>query len=236
LRGSELAGGKKSRERFSRGLNHFNPRDAQNNLGSSRVGQFFKSPGTSDHVKMMRRSKAPKSSIERYCVLAMVWAFTVSAAFAQQSSDEAAGLRVIVSDTQQRTVAGAVCSLRSESDNAGVVATAMTDEKGVAKFSAMLRAGNYALFVESPGFETFNRHNVIVKEGEGTEVSISLLIAAVTEKVTVVAPSDEATNVRAGSSTAAGILQRQTLQRLPLAVRNQAGGEEHHFAWLQSAW
>ncbi len=44
------------------------------------------------------------------------------------------------------------------------------------------------------------------------------MVGTVSGSVTVSAPSEEATNVQAGASTAAGILQRQSLQRLPLAA------------------
>ena len=87
-----------------------------------------------------------------------------------------------------------------------VAATASTDEQGVGKFSATLIPGNYALRVESPGFETFNRNDLVVKDGEITEIAVSLKIAAVTENVTVAAPADEATNVQAGASTAAAVV------------------------------
>jgi hypothetical protein len=140
----------------------------------------------------------------------------VGIAFAQQSQN--VSVRVSVTDAERHAVAGAVCSLSPANNNGRVAAAASTDEKGVAMFSATLMPGSYMLRVESPGFETFNRNDFVVKDGETTEIAVSLKIAAVTGNVTIAAPADEATNVQAGSSTAAGILQRQSLQRLPLAA------------------
>src|SRR6266481_4400925 len=165
----------------------------------------------------MPRPMSPSRFI-KYCpVLALFCLSVVGGGFAQPRK-ESAGLRVLVADSQQRPVAGAVCSLIPTNNNANVTATASTDERGVAQFPATLTPGNYMLRVESPGFETFNRNEFVVKDGETTEVAVSLKIAAVTENVTIAAPADEATNVQAGASTAAGILQRQSLQRLPLAA------------------
>jgi hypothetical protein len=154
----------------------------------------------------------------KYCsVLALYCLLVVGGGFAQ-TRNESAGLRVLVTDSQQRPVGGAVCSLIRTNNNATVTVTASTDERGVAKFPSTLISGYYTLRVESAGFETFNRNEFVVKDGETTEVAVSLKIAAVTENVTIAAPADEATNVQAGSSTTAGILKRDSLQRLPLAA------------------
>jgi hypothetical protein len=165
----------------------------------------------------MRRSKTPYSLAKRCSALAMLWACVLSPVFAQQPQTGGLGVRVLVTDAQQRGVAGAVCSL-SPANNAKAAATGSTDEQGVAKFPATVIPGKYTLRVESPGFETFKQTEFVVKDGETTEIAVSLKVAAVTENVTIAAPTDEATNVQAGASTAAGILQRQALQRLPLAA------------------
>ena len=166
----------------------------------------------------MRRSKAIYSFIKQCFALALLCACAVGPGYAQQSQSGAPGLRVLVTDTQQRALPGAVCSLRASSNNAKVAATATTDEQGVAAFPAALTAGNYTLRVESQGFETLNRNDVVIKDGGITEIAVSLKVASVTESVTVAAPAEEATNVQAGASTAAGILKRESLQRLPLAA------------------
>src|SRR5258708_4613864 len=164
----------------------------------------------------MRRSKVPQSFTKHCWALAILWACVVSNAFAQHP--QRFGLRVLVTDEQQHAVVGAVCALGPANNNAKVAATASTDERGIAKFPATLIPGNYKLRVESPGFETFNRNDFVVKDSGITEIAVSLKVAAITGNVTVTLLPDEATNVQAGSSTAAGTLQRQSLQRLPLAA------------------
>jgi Carboxypeptidase regulatory-like domain/TonB-dependent Receptor Plug Domain len=164
----------------------------------------------------MRRSKVPYTFIKHCYALALFCVCAVGTCYAQQSG--ASGLRVLVTDTQQRALAGAVCSLRAFSDNAKVAAAATTDEQGVAAFPAALTPGNYTLRVESQGFETLNRNGVVIKDGGITEITVSLKVAAVSGSVTIAAPAEEATNVQAGASTAAGILKRESLQRLPLAA------------------
>jgi hypothetical protein len=166
----------------------------------------------------MRRSKAPYTFIRHCYALALLCVCAVGPGYAQQSQSNAPGLRVLVSDTQQRSLAGAVCSLRAAGDNAKVAATATTDEQGIAAFPAALTPGKYTLRVESQGFETLNRNDVVIKDGGITEIAVALKVATVTESVTVAAPAEGATNVQAGASTAAGILQRESLQRLPLAA------------------
>src|ERR1700716_3009484 len=155
----------------------------------------------------MLRSQAPHFFTKHCWILAILWACVASNAFAQQPQTGGLGLRVLVTDAQQRAVAGAVCSLSPANNNAKVAATASTDEQGIAKFPATLTPGNYRLRVESPGFEAFNRNDLVVKDGETTEIAVSLKVAAVTGNVTIALLPDEATNVQAGSSTAAGTLQ-----------------------------
>src|ERR1700682_4947931 len=146
----------------------------------------------------MRRSKAPNDFIKSCCSLALLWVCAVGACYAQQSQSGASGLRVVVTDTQQRALAGALCSLQASSNNAKAAAT--TDEQGIAVFPATLAAGTYTLRVESQGFETLNQNDVVIKVGGITQLAVSLKVAAVTESVTVAAPAEEATNVQAGSS------------------------------------
>jgi hypothetical protein len=160
---------------------------------------------------------SPNRFIKHCSVFALFCVFVVGGGFAQPQSGSA-GLRVLVTDAQQRPVAGAVCSLSAANNSAKASATASTDDLGFAKFPDTLIPGNYILHVESPGFETFSRNDVVVKDIGITEIAVSLVVAAVSGNVTVSAPSDAATTVQAGASTPAGILQRQSLQRLPLAA------------------
>jgi hypothetical protein len=166
----------------------------------------------------MRRSKAPNTFLKHFCALALLCVCAVGLCFAQQSQSDASGLRVLVTDTQQHLIAGAVCSLRGPGDSARVAATATTDEQGIAVFPVTIASGNYSLRVESQGFEAVNRSAVVLKHGGITEIVVVLKVAGVTESVTIDASPEEATNVQAGASTATGILKRESLQRLPLAA------------------
>src|SRR5882724_2810369 len=124
----------------------------------------------------MRSSKAPILYLRHGYVVALLFACAVSSGFAQQTQNGGTSLSVLVTDAQQRAVAGAVCSLSLAVSNSTVDATASTDEQGIAKFPATVIPGKYNLRVESPGFETINRHDLFVKNGEITKVAISLKV------------------------------------------------------------
>ena len=98
-----------------------------------------------------------------------------------------------------------------------MIATALTNEEGVATF-ATLPAAVYTLRVESNGFETFTKNDVVMKAGAATDINVSLAVASLAATVTVQSPNEEVTNVAAGASTASGNIQRKSLQRLPLAT------------------
>nr|MDQ3819813.1 carboxypeptidase regulatory-like domain-containing protein [Acidobacteriota bacterium] len=135
---------------------------------------------------------------------------------AQQTSQNRTALRVTVTDAEHRTLPGASVQLFSSAP--APVATAVTDERGLAEFAGKIPAATYRLRVESKGFETVTKETVVIKEGERTEITVALPVASVAESVTISTPADEATTVEAGASTPAGNLQRNALQRLPLAT------------------
>jgi hypothetical protein len=56
--------------------------------------------------------------------------------FGQQPQNSSVGVSVLVTDAQQRPVAGAVCSISLAKANSPVAATASTDQQGMAKFPA----------------------------------------------------------------------------------------------------
>lgn len=142
----------------------------------------------------------------------------VFSARAQQTpSRTTTNLRVIVADTEQHSISGATCSLFRPDASTVVVANATTDEQGLAVFQKIM-PGMYMLQVQSKGFETFTRKDLVIRDRQTAEIKVALTVAAVSESVTIAAPSEEATNVAAGASTPAGNLQRRTLQRLPLAT------------------
>jgi hypothetical protein len=128
------------------------------------------------------------------------------------------GLRVVVQDAQQRAVPGATCLLFLPTDPTSAASSARADEGGVAAFPAPLRPATYTLRVEAQGFEPLTRAGVIIREGALNEIVVALMVAPVSESVTVASPAGEATTVEAGSSPPAANLRRETLRRLPLAT------------------
>jgi len=126
-------------------------------------------------------------------------------------------LRITVTDAQGHLLSGGSCSLLRASEPSSVVATAVTNSEGVATF-AEVPAGEYVLRVESAGFKTFTDNRVVVKNDEVVEMKIALAIAEVSASVIVKSPDELTTSVQSGATIAAGNLQRQTLQRLPLAT------------------
>src|SRR5258706_1088010 len=102
----------------------------------------------------MPRPMSPSRFIKHCSVLALFCVFAVGYGFAQPRN-ASAGLRVLITDAQQRAVAGAVCSLSPASNSARVAATASTYELGVARLPATLKPGSSTLRVESPALYTF---------------------------------------------------------------------------------
>jgi len=129
----------------------------------------------------------------------------------------AGSLRVTVIDAEQHLLRGAICSLLGESEPRAIIATAVTDDQGVAVF-ASIAPGSYVLRVAGKGFETFTKDKVIVKDGTASDINVVLAVASVAESVTVESPSETATTVQAGASTATGNLKLKEIQRLPLAT------------------
>jgi hypothetical protein len=142
---------------------------------------------------------------------------TSSASQEQQSGLSITGLRVTVTDARQHSLNGATCLLLLPNESATILATATTDEQGVAVFTA-IAPGAYILRVESKGFEAFMKSDVVVKDGALTDIRAVLTVAPLAENVTIESPDEAATNVEAGATTAAGNLQRKAIQRLPLAT------------------
>jgi hypothetical protein len=154
--------------------------------------------------------------LSSFCLLPSI------SSYAQQPSPRAGILRVTVIDEQQRPLPNAACALLKETTantaaKTSPAAITTTDEQGVAAF-ANVASGLYMLRVESKGFEVLTRKGVVIAAGQTNEITVALTVAAVSESVTVNAPDNAATSVEAGASTPAGNIERQALQRLPLAT------------------
>jgi hypothetical protein len=160
--------------------------------------------------------RSPRSPFTHLCLIAALCLCAAAPSFGQQPSSVAV-LRVTVADANQRPVPGALCSLLRGAGDTQAVATATTDGQGIANFLSVA-PGSYTLRVEREGFDPYNKNGVIIKEDSAVEIAVALAVASVAENVTVEAASEVSTSVGAGASTPAANLQRQSLQRLPLAA------------------
>jgi hypothetical protein len=160
----------------------------------------------------MRSSNSPIALLPLAVVLCLL---AVVPCFGQATS--AAALRVAVTDSNQRPVPGATCSLLRDAADKQPVATATTDGQGVALFPTVA-PGPYTLRVEGDGFDPSEK-SITIKQDSSEEVAVALAVARVSESVTVeAATGGVSTSVGAGASTPTANLQRQALQRLPLAT------------------
>ena len=141
------------------------------------------------------------------------------ASSSQVRLDQATGgaLSITVTDPQGRSLSAASCSLVRASEPTMVVASAESNGDGTAMF-AEVPAGEYVLRVERTGFKTITDKRVVIKNQEVVEVKIALAVAEVSASVIVKAADELTTSVQSGATVASGNLQRQTLQRLPLAT------------------
>src|SRR5258707_6922825 len=136
-----------------------------------------------------------------------------SASHVQKDQASAGGLRITVTDAQGHLVSGVSCSLLLASEPRKIVATAVTNSGGVAAFT-QVPDGEYVLRIESKGFETFTKDRIVINGSEVSEMKVVLVVAAPSATVTIRSPDELTTSVQAGATTAAGTLQRGTLQRL----------------------
>jgi len=168
------------------------------------------------HISQSKQSSGARLAWAFFC-LAVFYLPAAATLRSQQDLPESGTVKVLVRDAQGRGVSGAVCQLTRLSESS-VVLNATTDEMGVGTFLAKLPSGAYTLSIESPGFETFTKRDVVVEAGAVTTIEVSLTVAALKESVTIASPVEEATTAAAGSSIPAATFHRETLQRLPLVA------------------
>ncbi len=125
-----------------------------------------------------------------------------------------ADLSVVVTDAEQLAVVGAACSLTQAGK---IIATKITDENGAATFTG-LRPGVYDLHVEKEGFAKFEKQDLQPSKAL-TRIAVTLNISTVSAEVRVENPATNANTVESGSSLPAGNIQRQAVERLPLATK-----------------
>ena len=117
--------------------------------------------------------------------MCLVLVFFAVAAGAQ-SQDRAGSIQGTVVDPRGQAVQGATVAIVSASQ---VERTTSSDTNG--KFSITgLPAGTYTVETSASGFSTQIRHGVVISSGATADVSISLVVASVSEEVTVEAEAD----------------------------------------------
>ena len=94
----------------------------------------------------------------------------------------ASSLRGVVTDLTGAVVAGAQVTVRNEQNGASQSTT--TDARGIYQFYNV-PTGNSALFVNSPGFKTFNLSNFFVGAGRSNEIDAKLEVGTSSEAVEV---------------------------------------------------
>ncbi|HEU5237901.1 MAG TPA: carboxypeptidase-like regulatory domain-containing protein, partial [Pyrinomonadaceae bacterium] len=119
-----------------------------------------------------------------------------------------------VYDSTNAVVGGADVMLLNEST--GVKLSQVTNEVGLYSFPA-IAAGTYTVTIEIPGFKTSKRTGIILNVGIPSVQNFTLEIGGAAETVSVEAT---ALAVNTTSATIGNVIERVTIQALPLNGRN----------------
>jgi hypothetical protein len=107
----------------------------------------------------------------------------ISPAWAQVQSGS---IVVKAADQQGAVVPGAIVTLTSPVMPAAQ--TAVTDATGLVNFVS-LQVGTYAVKVTLPGFQTTNRTDIVITQGQTISIDVALKVSTISEEVTVSAAS-----------------------------------------------
>ncbi len=138
-------------------------------------------------------------------VLALVLAFAGVAAAQETTSGSIAG---VVTDSQGAAVPGATVTLSSAQGSK----TLVTDSQG-RFFAPFLTPGVHGVKVELTGFSPVERKNIQVRLGQRLDLEFSLKVGDLQEVVEVVGAAPV---VDTASTTAGGVLDNDTLKKLPV--------------------
>jgi len=120
-----------------------------------------------------------------------------------------------ITDAKQTAVAGAKVTVRNV--KTGYSFDAVTNDQGRYETPQILQPGDYAIEVSAPGFKTATSQAVTLQIGDVREVSLSLQVGAVTEKVTVTA---DAPLLNTETSETGAVITGREIVDLPLKDRN----------------
>jgi hypothetical protein len=123
-------------------------------------------------------------------------------------------IRGTVHDPQDHLVTGAAVLVTDE--ETGVPRTAATDDTGNFEVPN-LRAGNYRVEINAPGFKAYQRSGVLLRAGEIVRTDAALAVGETTETVTV---TGDAGVIQRESQAIQSGLDSQQLQTLPDGARD----------------
>lgn len=131
--------------------------------------------------------------------------------FAQSAT---ATLNGTITDNTGAVIAGATVTITSLAT--GQVRTATSNEEGFYTFPLM-RPDTYRLRVEKAGFSPAQQDNVLLQVGDTSVLNVSLKIGAVGDTVTI---TDSAPLLETGSSSLGEVVNKRTIESLPLNGRS----------------
>jgi hypothetical protein len=123
-------------------------------------------------------------------------------------------IRGVVTDPTGAAISGVLIS--ATNDQTRITQTTKTNAGG-AYVIPLLPPGVYTLTAESTGFAKAVRSNVLVRITETESIDFSVHLGSVTESVTV---ADTASLIQGESSAEGRVIERETINALPLATRN----------------
>jgi hypothetical protein len=131
------------------------------------------------------------------------------------SAQEVTGVILgVVKDNTDAVVPGAKVTAINE--QTGVRVETESDATGSYQFP-LLRAGNYQVIVEAPGFQRLERAGIIVNTTERVRVDITLQVGVLSETVTV---TGEVPLLQSEQATMGHVVEQRTITAIPLATRN----------------
>lgn len=135
----------------------------------------------------------------------------VTPAFPQSGTSRVGG---VVTDGNGALLAGAKVIATNMAN--GVALTQVTTSGGAFSF-ASIPPGNYSISVEQAGFKRNVRSGIVVQVDTPLNVDVVLEIGSVAETVTV---QSEGVEVQANTATLGNVIDRRTIEALPLNGRN----------------
>lgn len=131
-----------------------------------------------------------------------------------QSSRVGGAIEGLVSDQNDRAIAGARVTLRDEDTNRG--RTVSTDAGGFFR-AGELPVGSYEVRVGSPGFAPYRNPGIVVAIGRVAEVRVRLMPGTVQQQITVTGQSPA---IETTQTTVATSIDHERIEESPVVSRN----------------